>query len=90
MPAGFQALDGAGNVIAEITDRFSRLVLAGSVVLPFGASFNVNVPGLGAGDEWHVVASGGAYVFMNSGYFTLRPSQTFGFGQTIYYSVWAS
>lgn len=87
MAAGFQAWDGQGRLTTDMTDRFSRFITSGSVSLGFNQTANIAVSGLDSSDQWHVTASQGAYVFYGANQFSLRASQSFGFG-VIYYSVW--
>lgn len=88
MPAGFQAYDGQGRLTTDITDRFSLFITSGTLNLGWNQTATINVPGFDP-NTWFVSVSQAAYVEPYWGYFTVRASQTFGFG-TIYYTVWSS
>lgn len=58
MPAGLQCLDAAGNITADITDRYSRLLGWVEVTGPTGT---ITHPAFATGSIWFTVVSDGLY-----------------------------
>jgi len=76
MPQGLQVFNAQGAMVADITDRFTRLHSEGTVTPQWNGNvwlpITVNVPGMTQSDEWFVACTQGACAATYNGYFVIQ------------------
>ncbi len=88
MPAGMQAFDANGNLVADLTDRLAKLIASGSLTFTAAPQrFTISVPGMVNDGTWYVSCTGQVVTRIFSGYFEVVRFDYFTSVETHYWAA---